>query len=78
MLLKICEIKQENTYARVSFLKEIQHNMSMALFHIWFILRLYYKMLHKFITKNDSYLLQNATEVYYKMCEVFYYKMWHL
>ena len=28
-----------------------------------------------FITKCDSYSLQNATEVYYKMHQVFYYKM---
>ena len=26
------------------------------------------------ITKCDSYLFQNATEVYYKMRQVFYYK----
>ena len=44
-------------------------------FHIWFILILYYKMWQKFITKCDSYFLQNATEVYYKMRQIFYYKM---
>ena len=27
------------------------------------------------MTKCGSNLLQNATEVYYKMCQVFYYKM---
>ena len=30
------------------------------------------------ITQCESYFLQNAREVYYKMRHVFYYKMWRL
>ena len=44
-------------------LSDIQRSMNMLLdtrFHIWLIMT----------------LLQNATEVYYKMRQVFYYKMW--
>ena len=52
-------------------LRDTKHNMGMVLdtrFHIWFILRVYYKMWQKFIRKCDSYfitkcdrsLLQNA------------------
>ena len=51
-------------------LRNIQRNMSMLLdtrFHIWLIMTLYFKM--------RQILLQNATEVYYKMRQVFYYKM---
>ena len=45
-------------------LRDIQHSMSMVIdtrFHIWFIMTI---------------LLQDATEVYYKMHQVLYYKMW--
>ena len=44
-------------------LRDIQHSMSMVIhtrFHIWFIMTI---------------LLQDATEVYYKMHQVLYYKM---
>ena len=56
--------------SNIEVLRDIQRNMSMLLdtrFHIWLIMTLYYKM--------RQILLQNATEVYYKMCQVFYYKM---
>ena len=49
-----------------SALRYQQHSMSMVLattFHIWFIVTIYYKI--------REILLQNATEVYYKMGQVF-------
>ena len=53
-------------------MRDIQHSMSTVIdtrFHIWFILRLFYKMWQKFITnygcyfitKCDKSLLQNAS-----------------
>ena len=59
-------------------LRGIQHNMSMVLdtrFYIWFIMTLYYEMRQISLQDATATLLQNATEVYYKMHRVFYYKI---
>ena len=36
-------------------------------FHIWFIMRVYYKMPQMLLQNATAILLQNETEVYYKM-----------
>ena len=59
-------------------LKDIQHSMSMVpdtMFHIWFIMTVYYKIPQILLQNATATLLQNATEVYYKMSQVFYYKI---
>ena len=90
--LRFCqhEIKHSNPIQ-----SNIQHSMSMVLnrrFHIWFyIITVYYKMRQTLLQNVTAILLQNATEVYYKIrqffttkCDSFmtkydsYYKMWRL
>ena len=44
-------------------------------FHIWSIMTLYYKMRQILLKNATVFLLPNATKVYYKMCQVFYYKI---
>ena len=43
--------------------------------HIWFIMTVYYKMRQILLQNATANLLQNATEVYYKMRQVFYHEM---
>ena len=43
--------------------------------NILFILTVYYKMQYSIKKKPTAILLQNATEVYYKLRQVFHYKM---
>ena len=90
--LRFCqhEIKHSNPIQ-----SNIQHSMRMVLnkrFHIWFyIITVYYKMRQTLLQNVTAILLQNATEVYYKIrqffttkCDSFmtkydsYYKMWRL
>ena len=55
--------------------RDIQHSMITALdpgFHIWFIMALYYKMRQILLQNATAILLQNATEVYYKMRQRFF------
>ena len=53
----------------------------MLRFHIRFVVTVYCKMRQVLLQNTTAILLQNATENYYKMCEVFitkcefYYKM---
>ena len=42
---------------------------------ILFIMTLYYRMRQAFLQNVTAILLQNATKVYYKMCQVFYSKI---
>ena len=46
-----------------------------TVFHILFIMTVYYKMQQMLLRNVTSILLQNAIEVYCKMHQVFYYKM---
>ena len=46
-----------------------------TMFHIWFIMTVYYKIPQILLQNATATLLQNATEVYYKMSQFFYYKM---
>ena len=58
--------------------KNIQHIMSLILntrFYIWFIMTVYYKMRQILLQNATATLLQNTTEGYYKLSQVFYYKM---
>ena len=41
----------------------------------WPLITIYYKMRQALLQSGTAILLQNATEVYYKMFQVFYYKM---
>ena len=67
-------------------LRDIEHNLSMALdtkksifgwlsLLILFIMTLYNRMRQAFLQKVTAIFLQNATKVYYKMCQVFYSKI---
>ena len=59
-------------------LRDIQNSMSTVLdtrFHIWFIMTVYCKMRQILLQNAKAILLQNATEVYNKIRQVFYYKM---
>ena len=44
-------------------------------FHTWFIVTVYYKVWKILLQNATAILLQNVTEVYYKMRQVFCYKM---
>ena len=44
-------------------------------FHIWLIFALYYKMRQMLLQNVRGVLVQNARNVYYKMCQVFKCKM---
>ena len=58
-------------------LRNIQHSMSMVLttrFHIWFIIKLYYKMRQILSINATAFLSQNSLEIYYKMHQVFFTK----
>ena len=68
--------------AKNEWLGNIGHSMSMSSgsqqwlrFHICFILILYYKIGQILLYNATAILLQNATKGYYKMCQVFYFKM---
>ena len=55
-------------------LRDIQQSMSKILdtrFNIWFIMTLYYKTRQILLQNATAILLQNTTEVYYKMRQVF-------
>ena len=41
----------------------------------WPLITFYYKIRQVSLQNAIAILLQNATEVYYKMCQVFYYKL---
>ena len=59
--------------------RDIQGSMSMNIdtkFHIWVIMTVYYKTRQILLQSATVILLQNATEVYDKMRQVFYYRMW--
>ena len=45
-------------------------------FHIWVIMTVYYKTRQILLQSATVILLQNATEVYDKMRQVFYCRMW--
>ena len=47
----------------------------MLRFHVLFIMTVYYKMQMMLLKNVTAILLQNGTEVYYKMRQVFYYKI---
>ena len=47
----------------------------MLQFHTWFVMTIYYKMQQILSQNAIAVLLQNATEVYYKMLQIFLYKM---
>ena len=44
-------------------------------FQIWFVMTVHYKTRQMLLQYATAILLQNATEIYYKVCQVFYYKM---
>ena len=44
-------------------------------FHIWIIMTVYYKVRQILLQNAIAILLQNVTEVYYKMRQVFSYEM---
>ena len=54
--------------------KFIFGNHQCSWFHISFIVTLYYKI-RQVLAQNAMILLQNSTKIYYKMRELFYYKM---
>ena len=55
------------------------HYVSVVLrFHICFIMTVYYKMWQMLLQNVTAILLQNAIEVYHKMCQLFYYKLQQL
>ena len=59
-------------------LRDIQHSKNMVLdtrFPIWFIVTFYYKIQQILLQIATAILLQNATDIYNKMRQVFYYKM---
>ena len=59
-------------------LQDIQHSISMVLdtvFHILFVMTVYYKIQQILLQNATDILLQNATEVCYKMHQAFHYKM---
>ena len=71
-------------------LKEIWHSMSMALhtrksilrsqsglqFHVCFTIMVYNKIRHMSSQNEKATILQNTTNVYYKIRQAFYCKMW--
>ena len=63
--------------SEISWVSEISFWVSVVLlFYIWFIMTVYYKMRQILLQNTKAILLQKATEVYNKMGQVFYYKMW--